>query len=61
MTIICSPWEAFIAKLASKGYAYKGDDNSIYFNIKKFEDYGKLSKIEFKELKDDKRNKELMS
>ena len=47
----------FIGELASKGYAYKGDDNSIYFNIKKFKDYGKLSRIEFKELKDGASNR----
>ena len=34
-----------IQKLLDKGYAYKGDDNSVYFSISKFKDYGKLSKI----------------
>ncbi len=30
-------------KLLKKGLAYKSDDGSVYFNIKKFENYGKLS------------------
>jgi cysteinyl-tRNA synthetase len=32
-----------IKKLLDKGLAYKSADGSIYFNIKKFKDYGKLS------------------
>jgi cysteinyl-tRNA synthetase len=42
---------ALIQTLLSKGYAYKGDDNSIYYNISKFPDYGKLSKIHVQDLK----------
>ncbi len=30
-------------KLMKKGLAYKSEDGSVYFNIKKFKDYGKLS------------------
>ena len=40
-----------IEKLLAKGYAYRGEDNSIYFSISKFKDYGKLSKFKVKELK----------
>ncbi len=40
-----------IKTLISKGLAYKGDDGSVYFAIKKFHDYGKLSKIQVTELK----------
>lgn len=36
---------ALIQKLLHKGYAYLGDDGSVYFSISKFKDYGKLSKI----------------
>ncbi len=36
--------------LIKKGYAYKSTDNSFYFNIKKFESYGKLSKLKLKDL-----------
>ena len=40
-----------IKKLMEKGIAYKGADGSIYYSIKKFKDYGKLSKLRIKELK----------
>ncbi len=39
-----------IKKILDKGYAYKADD-AIYFNIKKFRDYGKLSHLKIDELK----------
>ena len=39
-----------IKKLLEKGYAYKADD-AIYYNIKKFKDYGKLSHLKIDELK----------
>ena len=34
-----------IEKLLEKGLAYKSEDGSIYFDIKKFKDYGKLSRL----------------
>lgn len=34
-----------IEKLIKKDLAYKGEDGSVYFNIKKFADYGKLSHL----------------
>ena len=40
-----------IRKLMEKGIAYKGVDGSIYYSIKKFKNYGKLSKLKIKELK----------
>jgi cysteinyl-tRNA synthetase len=42
---------ALIKKLIQKGYAYKAPDNSIYYAIKKFKNYGKLSHIKVAELK----------
>ena len=42
---------ALIKKLLEKGYAYRGEDGSIYYDISKFKGYGKLSKIRVKELK----------
>jgi len=39
-----------IKKLMDKGYAYKGEDGSIYYDISKFEDYGKLAKIKIEKL-----------
>lgn len=42
---------ALVTKLLEKGYAYRGEDGSIYFNISKFKDYGKLAKIKVENLK----------
>ena len=42
---------ALINRLMEKGYAYKGEDSSIYYAINKFKNYGKLSKIKVRELK----------
>ncbi|MBD3314038.1 cysteine--tRNA ligase [Candidatus Woesearchaeota archaeon] len=40
-----------VKTLMDKGYAYKGDDGSIYFSVKKFKDYGKLAHIKTDDLK----------
>jgi len=40
-----------IKTLMIKGYAYRGEDGSIYYAVCKFADYGKLSKIKVDELK----------
>jgi cysteinyl-tRNA synthetase len=40
-----------IQKLLDKGFAYKSEDDSIYFSIKKFPEYGKLSGINTRKLK----------
>ncbi len=37
--------------LLKKGYAYKGDDGSVYYDISKFKEYGRLSKLNAKGLK----------
>jgi cysteinyl-tRNA synthetase len=42
---------ALVKTLIQKGYAYKAPDNSIYYAIKKFKNYGKLSHIKIAELK----------
>jgi len=42
---------ALVKKLIQKGYAYKAPDNSTYYAIKKFKNYGKLSHIKVAELK----------
>ncbi|MBN2245252.1 MAG: cysteine--tRNA ligase [Candidatus Aminicenantes bacterium] len=44
-----------IKKLLERGYAYK-KDGSIYYDITKFPDYGKLSKINLSELRPGQRN-----
>jgi cysteinyl-tRNA synthetase len=41
----------FIKKLAEKGYAYRGEDGSVYFAVSKFKDYGKFAGIKIGELK----------
>ena len=42
---------ALIKTLMAKGYAYRGEDGSIYYSVCKFPDYGKLSNIKVDELK----------
>jgi len=42
---------SLIQKLLDKGYAYLGEDGSIYYSVSKFKDYGKLSHFKIKELK----------
>jgi cysteinyl-tRNA synthetase len=42
---------ALITKLIEKGYAYKGEDGSIYYEVSKFKDYGKLANIKVENLK----------
>ncbi len=45
-----------VKKLMDKGFAYKTEDG-IYFNIKKFDEYGKLSGLKIEELKEGARVK----
>ncbi len=40
-----------IKTLLEKGYAYRGEDGSIYYSIEKFKDYGKLSHMDVSKLK----------
>jgi len=40
-----------VERLLERGIAYKGDDGSIYFAIAKFPTYGRLSRLETRELK----------
>lgn len=42
---------AYIKALLEKGFAYKTADGSVYFSIDKFQDYGKLSRLDKKGLK----------
>jgi cysteinyl-tRNA synthetase len=42
---------ALIKKLVDKGYAYRGEDGSFYYDISKFRDYGKLAGIKLAELR----------
>jgi cysteinyl-tRNA synthetase len=47
-----------ITKLLEKGIAYKSDDDCIYYSIKKFPEYGKLSNISTEKLIDGARIKQ---
>ena len=38
---------ALVEKLVENGVAYKSDDGSVYFNVRKFPGYGKLAHIDF--------------
>jgi len=42
---------ALIKTLIRKGYAYRGDDGSTYYDVSKFKSYGRLSGVKPKELK----------
>ena len=47
-----------IGKLLKRGIAYKSEDGSIYYDISKFKDYGKLSRTKVSELKEGARVKQ---
>jgi len=47
-----------VQKLLDKKIAYKGEDGSIYFSIKKFSNYGKLANIDVTKLKEGARIKQ---
>ncbi len=42
---------ALVRRLEEKGVAYKADDGSVYFAIDKFPGYGRLSRLDTRELK----------
>jgi len=39
-----------VERLLEKGYAYQAEDNSVYYSIDKFEDYGSLAHIDPEEM-----------
>ena len=43
---------ALIQKLIDKGFAYKTEDGSVYFEIKKYKEYGQLSHFKLSDLKE---------
>jgi cysteinyl-tRNA synthetase len=45
------PMVAMVEGLLKKGVAYKGEDGSVYFSIARFPPYGKLSRLDTRELK----------
>ncbi len=42
---------ALIARLLERGIAYKGDDGSVYFALAKFPTYGRLSRLDSRQIK----------
>jgi cysteinyl-tRNA synthetase len=42
---------ALVERLLAKGIAYKADDGSVYFAIDRFEGYGRLSRLDKREIK----------
>jgi cysteinyl-tRNA synthetase len=42
---------AIVKRLVDRGLAYKAEDGSVYFAIDKFKDYGKLSRLDRREVK----------
>jgi cysteinyl-tRNA synthetase len=47
-----APMIALVESLLAKGVAYQGDDGSVYFAIARFPAYGKLSRLDTRELQD---------
>jgi cysteinyl-tRNA synthetase len=50
-TDFIGPMVALVEGLLKKGVAYKGEDGSVYFSINRFPAYGRLSRIDTRELK----------
>lgn len=46
-----APMVVLVQDLLAKGIAYRGDDGSVYFAIGRFPDYGRLSRLDTRELK----------
>ncbi|HEY4659544.1 MAG TPA: cysteine--tRNA ligase, partial [Gemmatimonadaceae bacterium] len=42
---------ALVSRLLEKRVAYRGDDGSVYFGIERFPSYGRLSRIDTREIK----------
>src|SRR5881397_807445 len=42
---------ALVSRLLERGVAYKGDDGSVYFSLAKFPTYGRLSRLDTREIK----------
>src|SRR5882762_7559633 len=45
------PMVALVEGLLKKGVAYKGEDGSVYFSIARFPAYGRLSRLDTRQLK----------
>jgi cysteinyl-tRNA synthetase len=45
------PMVALVERLLERGIAYRGDDGSVYFAVSRFPTYGRLSRLDTRELK----------
>jgi len=50
-TEFIAPMVALVESLLAKGVAYRGDDGSVYFAIARFPAYGRLSRLDTRELR----------
>ncbi len=50
-TEFIAPMIALVEDLLTKGIAYRGEDGSVYFAIERFPAYGRLSRLDTRELK----------
>ncbi len=50
-TKFIEPMIGLVESLLEKGFAYVGDDGSVYFAIARFPEYGRLSRLDTRELK----------
>ena len=50
-TEFIAPMIALVESLLSKGIAYRGEDGSVYFAIERFPAYGRLSRLDTRELR----------
>jgi len=50
-TAFIEPMIRLVTGLLAKGVAYQGDDGSVYFGIARFPEYGRLSRLDLRELK----------
>ena len=46
------PMVDLVSRLLERGLAYRGDDASVYFNVRAFERYGRLSRLDKRALRD---------
>ncbi|MEP6474845.1 MAG: cysteine--tRNA ligase [Gemmatimonadota bacterium] len=50
-TAFVAPMIELVGRLLASGVAYKGEDGSVYFSIARFPAYGRLSRLDTRELK----------
>jgi cysteinyl-tRNA synthetase len=50
-TDFIGPMVALVEGLLKKGVAYQGEDSSVYFSISRFPQYGRLSRVDTRQLK----------